>query len=288
MPARCRRGRGGVKFATLDNEPGGDQNRTVVPVLDRKVECILDGCAGANHITEELVVGMMNRAAEMGIGIEDPRFPVVRLERRVHPKFPCLKGAVVLRVTQAEHRDLCPAQDCSQRHFGLACGRALDCAGRGSPARPSPCSAHGVVVRQPRGPEPTCSPQVREHRGPQGAISPVGGLRGHFRLRGKVALGLSNGENCFSQLAAKIRACFQGLAGRVQATALAVPSASASAKNLPTSSVVVAMGSSAKTPNRRNQGPFQGSNRVHHCGRKPTPNDKTPMADAEAPGSCRR
>ena len=61
--------------------------------------------------TEELLVGMLNRAAELGIGTEDPRFPVVKLEKWVHPEFvhgiasgaPVpLKGAAVLRVTLLE------------------------------------------------------------------------------------------------------------------------------------------------------------------------------------------
>ena len=70
------------------NEPGGYQYRTVVQVLEKHVECMLDGCAGANHVTEEFLVGMLNRAAELGIRTEDPRFPVVRLEKgasRVRP-----------------------------------------------------------------------------------------------------------------------------------------------------------------------------------------------------------
>ena len=33
----------------------------------------------ANHITEELLMRMLNRAAELGIGTNDRRFPVVRL-----------------------------------------------------------------------------------------------------------------------------------------------------------------------------------------------------------------
>ena len=45
------------------------------------------GAPGANHVTEELLVGMLNRAAELGIGTEDPRFPVVKLEKSVHPEF---------------------------------------------------------------------------------------------------------------------------------------------------------------------------------------------------------
>ena len=73
-----KKGEGG-RFAALDelpgdwwslaeNEPGGYQYRTVAQVLGRRVECMLDGCAGANHVTEELLVGMLNRAAELGIG----------------------------------------------------------------------------------------------------------------------------------------------------------------------------------------------------------------------------
>ena len=94
-------------WSLAENEPGTYQHRTVLQVLGRRVECMLDGCAGANHVTEELLVGMLNRAAELGIGTEDPRFPVVKLEKWVHPEFvhgiasgaPVpLKGAAVLRV----------------------------------------------------------------------------------------------------------------------------------------------------------------------------------------------
>ena len=76
----------GEKFSSVDelptdwwhlaeNEAGGYQYRTVVQVLDKKVETMLDGCAGANHITEELLMGMLNRAADLGIGTNDCRFP---------------------------------------------------------------------------------------------------------------------------------------------------------------------------------------------------------------------
>ncbi|OLP87806.1 hypothetical protein AK812_SmicGene30954 [Symbiodinium microadriaticum] len=54
------------------NEPGGYQYRTVVQVLEKHVECMLDGCAGANHVTEEFLVGMLNRAAELGIRASHP------------------------------------------------------------------------------------------------------------------------------------------------------------------------------------------------------------------------
>ena len=48
---------------------------------------MLDGCAGSNHVTEELVVGVLNHAKSLRIGTEDPRFPIVKFERWVHPKF---------------------------------------------------------------------------------------------------------------------------------------------------------------------------------------------------------
>ena len=67
-------------FHLVENEAGGYQYKSVVKVLDRKVEVMLDGCAGSNHITEELVTGMLNRAADLGIGPEDRRFPVLRFE----------------------------------------------------------------------------------------------------------------------------------------------------------------------------------------------------------------
>ena len=134
-------------WSLAENEPGGYQYRTVVQVLGKRVECMLDGCAGANHVTEELLGGMLNRAAELGIGTEDPRFPVVKLEKWVHPEFvhgiasgaPVpLKGAAVLRVTLLEKgrprkkgrpRDLRAVQD----------RRPLDCASRmGLGFRPGP------------------------------------------------------------------------------------------------------------------------------------------------------
>ena len=68
-------------FHLAENESGGYQYKTVVKVLDKKVEVMLDGCAGSNHITEELVIGMLNRAADLGVGPEDKGFPIVRFEK---------------------------------------------------------------------------------------------------------------------------------------------------------------------------------------------------------------
>ena len=149
-------------FHVVENEPGGYQYKSVVKVLDRKVETMLDGCAGANHVTEELVAGMLNRAADLGIGPEDRRFPVIRFEKWAYPEYvhgiaagsPVpLKGAVVLRVTLLEGTDPESARDgpevfvrckvaargTSDWHGLILGGRALDHPSRmGLGFRPGP------------------------------------------------------------------------------------------------------------------------------------------------------
>ena len=155
-----------------ENEAGGYQYRAVVQVLDKKVETMLDGCAGANHITEELLMGMLNQAADLGIGTNDRRFPVVRLlEKWVHPEFvhgiasgaPVpLKGAAVSRARfRRQPRDLCALQDWRGLILG---GRALDCAGRmGLGFRPGPethvLDTLGVQI-------PRCEDLTRTRTGP--------------------------------------------------------------------------------------------------------------------------
>ena len=120
---------------------------------------MLDGCAGANHVTEELLVGMLNRAAELGIGTEDPRFPVVKLEKWVHPEFvhgiasgaPVpLKGAAVLRVTLLEGINRSEGRarrsSCSCK---IASGRAVAATGiRGSGSSAARALASGRTLRQ--------------------------------------------------------------------------------------------------------------------------------------------
>ena len=102
-------------FHVVENERGGYQYRTSVRVLDKLVETMLDGCAGSNHVTEELVCGMLNRAATLGITPQDKRFPVVRFEKWVYPEYVHgiasgasvpLKGAVVLRVRLMEGKSV--------------------------------------------------------------------------------------------------------------------------------------------------------------------------------------
>ena len=112
---------------------------------------MLDGARGV-VVTEELVVGVLSHAKNLGIRTEDPRFPIVRFERWVHPEFihgiaagsPVpLKGAAVFRVRLLEGKAVDSAKEgpeifirkiaakgTSDWH-GLILGeRALDCESR--------------------------------------------------------------------------------------------------------------------------------------------------------------
>ena len=101
-------------------------------------------------MTEELVCGMLNKAKEMGLKPDDPKFPVVQMERWVHAEavdgiaasspVP-LKGAVVMRVTLLEGftpEDCKPSHEILVRakisakgrsdwHGLILGGRSLDC-----------------------------------------------------------------------------------------------------------------------------------------------------------------
>ena len=163
-------------FQVVENERGGYQYRTSVRVLDKLVETMLDGCAGSNHVTEELVCGMLNRAATLGITPQDKRFPVVRFEKWVYPEYVHgiasgasvpLKGAVVLRVRLMEGKSVenategpeifvrckVAARGTSDWHGLILGGRALDCeAKRGLGFRPGP-DCHildGLGIQIPR------------------------------------------------------------------------------------------------------------------------------------------
>ena len=105
-----------------DNEAGGYQYRSVVRVLGKNVETMLDGSARSNRVTEELVVGMLNHAKSLGIGAEDPRFPIVRFKRCVLNvgcvQTSCmgllpvqLKGAAVICVRLLEGRTIEDAKE---------------------------------------------------------------------------------------------------------------------------------------------------------------------------------
>ena len=152
-------------WKVVQNEKGGYQYKTITKILGVGVETMLDGCAGSNHVTEELVVSILNRAASLGLTPEDPKFPVVQFEKWVYQEFvhgiasgsPVpLKGAVVLRVRLQEGVDpnrcrdgpeiflrcKIAARGTSDWHGLIIGGRALDCeARRGLGFRPGP-SAH--------------------------------------------------------------------------------------------------------------------------------------------------
>ena len=137
----------------VDNDRGGYQYKTVTKILGKKVETLLDGGAGSNHVTEELVVSILNHAASMGIKPNSPEFPVVKFEQWVYPEYvhgiasgsPVpLKGAVVLKVRLQEGPDENSCKDgheiyvrckiaakgTSDWHGLILGGRALDCEAR--------------------------------------------------------------------------------------------------------------------------------------------------------------
>jgi len=140
-------------WKVVENERGGYQYKTVTKVLDKMVETLLDGGAGSNHVTEELVVSILNRAAALGLKPGDKGFPIVQFEQWVYPEFvhgiasgsPVpLKGSVVLKVRLQEgpDTDRCvdghelyvrckiAAKGTSDWHGLILGGRALDCEAR--------------------------------------------------------------------------------------------------------------------------------------------------------------
>ena len=163
-------------WKVVENEKGGYQYKTVTKVLDKMVETLLDGGAGSNHVTEELVVSILNRASALGLNPDDPKFPIVQIEQWVYPEYvhgiasgsPVpLKGSVVLRVRLQEgpSADKCEdghelfvrckiaAKGTSDWHGLILGGRALDCeARRGLGFRPGPNShiLDTLGVRIPR------------------------------------------------------------------------------------------------------------------------------------------
>ena len=59
-------------FVPAPNERGGYQYRTQTLIFGKYVETLLDGCAGSNNVTEEMIVGMINIAYREGIKSTDP------------------------------------------------------------------------------------------------------------------------------------------------------------------------------------------------------------------------
>ena len=163
-------------WKVVENERGGYQYKTVTKVLDKRVETLLDGGAGSNHVTEELVVSILNRAAALGLKPDDSRFPIIQFEQWVYPEYvhgiasgsPVpLKGSVVLRVRLQEGNSVeksvdghelfvrckIAAKGTSDWHGLILGGRALDCEARhGLGFRPGPQShiLDTLGVRIPR------------------------------------------------------------------------------------------------------------------------------------------
>eukprot|EP00969_Alexandrium_andersonii_P246095 10874886-Alexandrium_andersonii.AAC.1 len=67
-------------------------------MLGRKILTPFDTGAAANAVTEELLVGCINRADENGLSAGDPRHPIVQLER--HPEAEAIVGIAKGRVVQ--------------------------------------------------------------------------------------------------------------------------------------------------------------------------------------------
>ena len=65
----------------VPNDRCGYNYRTRPRIVGIPIEALLDGGAGVNSIAEEAVVGTINAARILGIGLNDPRFPVLYFER---------------------------------------------------------------------------------------------------------------------------------------------------------------------------------------------------------------
>ena len=62
------------------NDGGGYQLRTKVTIMGKKVPTLLDGGAGVNSVSEELVVGVRNQAHKKGLRAGDKEYPVIELQ----------------------------------------------------------------------------------------------------------------------------------------------------------------------------------------------------------------
>eukprot|EP00969_Alexandrium_andersonii_P140296 6206575-Alexandrium_andersonii.AAC.1 len=67
-------------------------------MLGRKVVTLLDTGAAVNAVSEELIVGCINRAQENGLSASDPRYPIVQLER--HSEAEAVAGIARGRAAQ--------------------------------------------------------------------------------------------------------------------------------------------------------------------------------------------
>jgi hypothetical protein len=156
----------------VENAKGGYQYQTEVKIMNRYVGCLLDGCAGCNSITEEVVVGAIREALRSGIDPSSDQFPVAQLERWPKEEVVMglangapikLKGAAVLRVTfpdvsgrkdrQVLVRAKVIANGGSTWHGLILGGRALDAVERGGLGFRPGANAHifdGLSLKLPR------------------------------------------------------------------------------------------------------------------------------------------
>ena len=140
-------------WTKVPNDSGGYQYKTVVHFMSdtsKPVDCLLDGCAGVNSVSEELVIGLINHAKSRQIKTDDPRYPILQMEwwpetERVAGvaagKTIVLLGAVVLRVQMTELgkktgpeilvRAKIFEKNGTDWHGLILGGQALDCVERG-------------------------------------------------------------------------------------------------------------------------------------------------------------
>ena len=114
------------------------------------VETLLDGCAGVNTVTEELIVGILNTASRKGIKMSDKNHPIAELENWDEPEkvhginaksSSRLLGSAILRVRFKDMssdrerikmiRFKIMESNSSSWHGLIIGGRALDCEARG-------------------------------------------------------------------------------------------------------------------------------------------------------------
>ncbi|MEC8942206.1 MAG: hypothetical protein VYC95_05695, partial [Verrucomicrobiota bacterium] len=128
------------------NDEGGYNYRTFSHIVSVPVETLLDGGAGVNSVTEEIVCGAINEAHQKEIWSDDPRYPVLQLEWWPRNEMVTgivrgarvrVIGAAVLRVQMTElNKAAGPVllfrckifeRGSSDWHGLILGGRALDC-----------------------------------------------------------------------------------------------------------------------------------------------------------------
>ena len=70
-----------IWWAHADNGQHGYNYRTEVKIAKQKVVALLDGGSGINSVTEEMLVGMLNKCWAENIPSSSELWPVVQLEK---------------------------------------------------------------------------------------------------------------------------------------------------------------------------------------------------------------